>query len=239
MSETWVLLLSDEMFGFSYKTTSSGTTLPLTWKWESEYDNKWGAISMWSPIQLSVWNWYLNENTNNLKITFRVPKLNPLDNTCLQPENVDLPYIINWQLSSSDDTLNSSTWSLVYFKAETINASTPVVVWNLVWVSVNDNIDKNPWNSLTTRGFSDFYKANCSVWRCILRFSVINVLKLDNSSWWWIAPYLERQLSSNLKLPLRYSIIESTWKSYGFQKSLQIKVPQDTVSEALDFAVFQ
>jgi hypothetical protein len=76
--------------------------------------------------------------------------------------------------------------------------------------------------------------------RCILRFSVINSLTTTS----WTAPYLEWQLKTwetdtSPKIPLRYSRIESVWRTYGFQKTLQIRVPQDTVSEAFDFAVFQ
>jgi hypothetical protein len=54
-------------------------------------------------------------------------------------------------------------------------------------------------------------------------------------------PYLEYKIKLNdtYKIPLRYSRIKSYGKSYGFQKHLEVKVPQQTTNEAFDFTVFQ
>jgi hypothetical protein len=102
---------------------------------------------------------------------------------------------------------------------------------SLMWKKVSDSSNVAFWI---------FYTANCLSDKCILKFSVINELKTTDIPSVSI-PYLEWRLNSwwTNMLPLRYSIIESSWKSYGFSKSLQIKVPQETVSQAFDFTVFQ
>jgi hypothetical protein len=98
--------------------------------------------------------------------------------------------------------------------------------------------DKN-WRLIdwSSQNFWEFYSNYCgSSNRCILRFSIINPLKWKNAN----IPYLEWKITSSPSLlPLRYSRIESTWKAYGFSRDLEIRVPQDTVPEALDFTVFQ
>jgi hypothetical protein len=38
---------------------------------------------------------------------------------------------------------------------------------------------------------------------------------------------------------LRHAVIETQWKTFGFRKDLDISVPQQTISEAFDFTVFQ
>jgi hypothetical protein len=91
------------------------------------------------------------------------------------------------------------------------------------------------------QNINEFYENNCKneTSKCILRFSVINPLKLTNPN--TMAPYLEWKITTEggKTIPLRYSRIKSTWKEYWFKKELTIRVPQDTISEAFDFTVFQ
>jgi hypothetical protein len=212
--------------GYEYKTTSSWKTLPAEWTWDSEYDLDYNTISMWNPIQLSVWYGYIQNTADiwNLEIYFKVPNLNLSINERINWQSQD--NVINWQLSSNDKTLNSIPDSLI--KVEKINNSA-ISIWSLDGILID-------W---TLQTFSTFFSTNCisTTSRCILRFSVINPLKEATSK--ANIPYLEWRIKSPTGIPLRYSRIASTWKSYGFSKTLEIRVPQDTVPEALDFTVFQ
>ena len=68
--------------------------------------------------------------------------------------------------------------------------------------------------------------------------SVINDLVLSSSA--AKIPYLEYQITTfPSSVPDRYTRIESYGKSYGFQKKLDVRVPQQTVNQAFDFTVFQ
>ena len=221
----------------SYTTSSSGSILPPAWEWNSEYDKNWNTISIWNPIQLSIWEWYI---LGDLEIVFRVPDLNWIENGDQTLSWVTTsPYtpIINWQLSSSNDTLNAS-WSIItnndILSSDSFNDFDNSINLNnssFLWVDLN-------WSS---NNFESFYDSNCADTGsgCTLKFSVINKLELntDNVS----LPYLEWQLriDSNRSIPLRYSKIESSGKSYGYKKDLEVKVAWRTVNEAFDFTVFQ
>jgi hypothetical protein len=238
--ETSITSPNDEMIWYEYFTSSVWWSLPALWTWDSEFaeDYDYNTISMWNPIQLSIWNGYLKNGVENLSIKFRVPDLDKawLDsdyNFVLKDTTEDEDYIINWQISSDSDTLNSTTWALI--TAKKINSDNSVDGFSLnsdfKWTSIKDGLQKT---------IVEFYNENCGDGKkCILRFSVINPLKLDENN--IVAPYLEWKIKINWQdtIPLRYSRIESTWKSYWFKKSLEIRVPQDTISEALDFTVFQ
>jgi hypothetical protein len=123
--------------------------------------------------------------------------------------------------------LNSVTESLV--KNSNVNNGEDISLSTKDWRLID-------W---TPKTFSQFYNENCGAGeRCILRFSVINPLKWEKSN----IPFLEWQIKidpPNSSIPLRYSRIVSTWKAYWFSKTLEIRVPQDTIPEALDFTVFQ
>jgi hypothetical protein len=215
---------------YQYETISSGKTLPAPWTWDSEYpdneNNYWNynTISMWNPIQLSVWYWYIT-SIDDLKISFQVPMVDHIKREIYSwNENV-----INWQLSSETQTLNSISESLI--------KSLDIRQWDDSEKKIKMS-DKN-WRLINweTKRFYDFYNENCGDGkRCILRFSVINPIKQSNGA---DIPYLEWKLLTTHNIPLRYSRIESTWKSYWFARTLNIRVPQSTIAEALDFTVFQ
>lgn len=194
---------------YKFSTISSWPIIPRSWFWTSDYNKDWDIISLSNPIQLSIWNNYIN----SFLIDFRSPTVWTIST---------LSGVINWQLSGFNDTLNS--WNS-YITASNINW------WNInLWTKEWKKLD---WSS---EYFSNFYATNCR-WsnKCILKFSVINDLK---NNFWSILPYLERKVTTN-NIPLRYSIIQASWKSNGFTNYLQIKVPQETVSEAFDFTIFQ
>lgn len=224
--------ITDQYYDYEFTTEVSWNSIPRSWRWNSFYNDDYNRILSWNPIQLTVgYNYLLWWNFN---ISFIVPDL---DRNWLLDEELDTSlwddlWIVNWQLTSDNSTLNSHSGSL--FTVWEINNMTddisPLVV----------NMFNRQWRLLdgTPTNFGSFYNTNCT-WssdECILKFSIINVLKTSDS---WV-PYLQwRATTWTDQLPLRYSIIESEWKSYGFVKWLNVRVPQETVSEAFDFTVIQ
>ena len=218
-----------------YSTISSWTTLPQAGEWNSSYDNDWNTISLWNPVQLEIWDWKI---TTDFEIAFRVPDLDWWANVEALSWSIISPYtaIVNWQLSSSTNTLNSS-WSII--------TNNDVLDWNQVfwdnllvlWWSQWVDLD---WNETWSEILSNFYWANCWAWlSCTLKFSIVNKLELDTDN--VSIPYLEWQMAvdSTENIPLRFTKISSSWKSTWFKKDLEVKVASQTVNEAFDFTVFQ
>jgi hypothetical protein len=72
---------------------------------------------------------------------------------------------------------------------------------------------------------------------CILKLSVVNKLETIAGT---SVPYIEWYIDfGSKKVPLRNARIETQGKTYGFRKDLEVSVPQQTISEAFDFTVFQ
>lgn len=229
--------------GLKYNTYSSWNILPPLWEWNSNYDDDdknniinhdRNTISQWNPIQLSIGNWYITD-LNNFKIAFKTPSL---DYDFTTPETIsgDLlpPFtpLVNWQLSSNNNSLNASWWiitnkDILDSNKEYINLALPLK--DLKWTDLNWTDNISIWS---------FYSTNC--WAgsgCILKFSVVNKLELDSNNVW--VPYLEWQMRVNDNIPLRYTKIESAWKSIWYKRELEIKVPTKTVNQAFDFTIFQ
>lgn len=228
-AETWKSYIS--LIDYKFTTTSSWTIMPTPWFWMSDFDNNWDTMSLSNPVQLSVWGSITNINT--LRLFLRVPNL---DNNSLTTETLsgstNLP-IINWQISSPSMTLNSNTGSILKVNqvcSSTATCSTWIQLSTLSW----DRLDG------VVNTIASFYSSNCT-WanKCILKLSVVNELK---TTWNVAIPYIEWKLNSSTStniLPLRYSRIRSDGKSIDFTKSLEVRVPQETVSEAFDFTIFQ
>ena len=228
-----------------YSTFSSGNLLPPVWEWNSYYDNNWNTISQWKPIQLIVWENYIS-TLADVNFYFRVPDLNwDADNTTITLSWsdfwVDYP-IINWQLSSIDNTLNAS-WSIIVARNICENSNDTVTCddYNWKWYDTLLGWKELSWVDLDLLPITieDFYTTNCAVSRCILKFSIINKLETNDLPPVYI-PFLEWKMDawSNI-LPLRYSKIETSWKSYGYKKDIEVKVAWNTVNEAFDFTIFQ
>ncbi len=244
------ILWSEEHINYTSNTlaykldvTASWTILPKPWEGNSEFkdtdwNTDWNIIRSWDPIQLEIWN---NEfpswNFSAVKFFFKVPDLNPSWSEVLAWWTSP---IINWQLSSDNNSLNA-TGSWIYAGDINVDLRTWVVMFN--WSSSNvEGIKFNKWidldgNPNDLNWASWFYASNCWVgsW-CTLKMSVINKLRLTD---WTPVPYIEWKIETWTNIPLRYTIIETSWKSYGFKKDLKVKVPQQTVNEAFDFTVFQ
>ena len=231
--ETWTIMSNTNIWR-EFDVVAMWKNLPFSWLWNSWYDSNWNKIFLWGPIQLQLW-WdvatLVDTDWVNIKFTFKVPNLNW--ESWLTLSWGILP-IINWQLSSQSDTLNSS-WS--YIIASNIN-NKDIIFNNKEWKILDGTWQK----------FSEFFKGNCEEWEwlwtwswCVLKLSIINQLELDDNNW-TIVPYLEWKIDStgsSKNIPLRYGIIKASGKSYGFKKKLEVRVPQQSISEAFDFTVFQ
>jgi len=181
---------------YTYSTESSWSVLPPDWEWNSEYDLDRNTIYSWNPIQLVIWNWYFDTFSDVFKLDFKVPNL---DNKWWTTEVLSwasLP-IVNWQLSSSSSSLNSS-WSII--TADVVNGS-------------EFEMNTKEWSELSwiEISFVDFYDANCNgtlSW-CVLKFSIINKLETDDGV---AIPYLEWKINvEDSIIPLRYTKIVSSW----------------------------
>lgn len=223
-----------------YDISANGNRLPALWTWDSSYftqddDNKnWNSINQGNPIQLEFWNNMIS-NAWNFSLYYRIPDI---DESSVTQENMSTSYtgaIINWQLNSLTNTLNSDDSYASYTDicpSKAVSDLTPCTDFPLFskqWEDLNGNL-------LT---FGQFYNNNCGVWNtCNLKLSAVNLPKTtDGKQIPYIEWYIELWWLDTI--PLRYSRISATGKSYGFKKSLNVRVPQQTVSEAFDFTVLQ
>lgn len=223
---------TDMVYDYEFNSSVEWTILPENGMWDSYYDNDYNKIMTWNPIQLSIWYWMLS--WWNIDVIFRVPDL---DEDSLFNQELEWwgdIWIINWQLTSSSSTLNSHSGSLI--KVSEVNDMTS-------WADSlpPDNLDmwSRDWRLLdwSSSNLSSFYNSNCN-WtnECILKFSIINELSTSD----WGVPYLEWKIDAwSDNIPYRYSRIYSEWESYWFVKQIDVRVPQETVSEAFDFTVIQ
>ena len=244
-----------------YRTYSSWTILPPAWEWNSNYDDDnidWiidknlNTISQWNPIQLSVWNGYI-QDLSDFNIAFRTPNLDFYwSNLYIETLSWGSLAIVNWQLTSFNNTLNAN-WSVSspyigIITADSILDSSKKITDGSI------NIGNLMGKDLNWIGYTlwNFYW-DCSIdwnWQCCwsnswctLKFSIVNKLELDNNN--VAVPYLEWKMlidndtDGDNNLPLRYTKIEAKWKSIWYKKELDIKVPTKTVNQAFDFTVFQ
>ncbi|MDD3645812.1 MAG: hypothetical protein PHH06_00225 [Candidatus Gracilibacteria bacterium] len=215
--------MSTTALGNSFSVEASGNLLPPVGKGNSEFDTDWNTISQGNPIQLDIGNNVVNSGWGSVKFYFRVPDLDKDgDNTNQTLSGGITTPLINWQLISETDALSATgSWIM----ADNING---------------DSIDFSSKNGRILNGstdiFGNFYSNNCSG-NCTLKLSIINKLELSLNN--TPVPYIEWKIDFNTPVPLRYTNIETSGKSYGFKKDLEVRVPQQTVNEAFDFTVFQ
>lgn len=231
---------------YEYNTISSiwsslWTSLPPDDEWNSEYDIDWNTISAWNPMQLSIWNWKIS-TFSDIKIAFRVPDL---DNDLALWINWSEDYaiddfwvpIVNWQLSSWNDSLNSIDIIMPssIIDSDNVFNDSSINLSSLQWINLS-------WQQTSSEEIWNFYITNCWVWKeCTLKFSVVNKLKTDDIVKPVTIPYLEWRIDvwASNDIPLRYTKVSWWWRASAFKKVLEIKVPTQTVNEAFDFTVFQ
>ena len=223
--ETWTTMQSNSTSN-EFTIEATWSTLPPSWKWNSEYNTDYNIIYPWKPVQLNVWKNLTSNNLDwsNINFSFQVPDINT---TSTETLSWWTSAIINWQLSSDTNTLNSS-WS--YISANDIDNTTKSMN-NRAWIDTF-------WND--SEDFDWFYSNYCNwAWSwCTLKLSVVN--KLELSSWNIPVPYIEWKADFwSSKIPIDNIIIDTSWKSYWFKKDLEIKIPLESTIEAFDFTVFQ
>lgn len=230
-SESWKVLPSTQT-GYSFNIFASWSISPALWKWNSDFDSDWNKISEWNSIQMEIWYNKIADWANT-KAYFRVPNLNG-DWWLSLAWNKD---IVTWKLTSSGWNLLIASWSEI--KANEVCSSSWTTTHNACIDTLNFNginlwgEDLN-WNWNT---FQSFYGSYCSS-SCILKISIINDLNLSSNN--AIVPYLEWKISFwTSPLPTRYADINVSWKSYWFKKDLKFSVPQKSILDTFDFAVFQ
>lgn len=233
-TETWATQGAGSPSGTTYRTYSSGSTIPQKGFWNSPYHPDYNIISPTDPIQLEIGNLgTLDQATwNDIFFHIKVPDTSGQWNIWMASGS---QVLITWTLSSKSGSVLSASWEsyLTGGKIDQTFVPPPADarlfhMVNSTWSHFNGNEEKT----------IDFYNSNCGNTWCILRASVVN--ELWTSSWTQI-PYLEYQLHfpGSIKIPDRYTRIESYGNSYGYQKKLEVKVPQQTIGQAFDFTVFQ
>ena len=214
---------------YRYDIVANGTNIPAIDTGNSELDNDWNIIGYGDPLQLSVGDSMVS-SWGIVDIDFRVPDFdgdgNNNDQTILWNGNT---IVLSWQLSSTTETLLPSGTG-AFITADDINNSASFSLGSRLGIDLHDN----------SSSFSTFYTSNCWIGDpCILKISpILNMFLNDGNS--TPIPFLEYQIDTNWQsIPTRFTNIDVSGKSYGFQKNRNIKVPQLTTDQAFDFTVFQ
>ena len=212
--------------GFAYSVSSSGTSIPLAGKWNSDYDTDWNQLSLQQPISLFVWRNRLSSGwADRIELRLRIPDLDRISATPEDLKWVNEDFVI-WQLSSQRDSLTVASWSLI---AENNIDGSDIRLWQETWSPLR-------W---ADQNFSAFYNDQCDDVdeECILKISIINPL-VDGSND-AVIPYLEYQIGTDTTIPFTHSFIVSEGKSLWFTKTLQYNAPINATSSAFDFTVLQ
>ena len=217
---------------YSYEISAIGSRLPPIWKWNSEFDNDWNKIRLGEPIQLEVGSDRVNRW--QAEFYFRVPDLDN-DSSTSEILNGSSTPILNWSLSSGDANLNSKndhyiTEDDICDSNESCGDGDNEISFGWKrWILLSDEEES----------VTNFYNTHCDdSWeKCSLKISIVNDLSTQNET---SIPYLEWYIDFGSQMvPLRYSNVWVSGKSYGFTKNLDIRIPQQTTSEAFDFTIFQ
>jgi len=241
--DTSSLFIPTASTGTQYSVQSTTSIIPPAWDGNSEYDSDWNRFDPNIPIQLSLsdiwWTKIIGVDFDNVIFTFRVPDMNSNGDIT---DDGNLPInnepIINWILSWIDSWDNpvvlngkDDSWNANYIRKNQINWLN-VSLWSLNGITLDGN-------DCTV---TNFYEDTCpSSWSWIttqptLKLSIIDTLELTTGK---KIPYLEYKIDFLVDVPGRYTQIITDWKSYGYKKSMDIKVPQQSTNQAFDFAVFQ
>ena len=222
------------VYGIQWK----GNILPPAWEGTSEFNTDWNRVAEWMPIQLEIWRKFSGMTDTELSgmvFYIKVPNLDRDDST---QEKIlwDHAYmVINWQLTSPAETLNSKD-SQIFANdiciSNASNLSACTIRFTDTWFKDGKTL---AWDEIT---FQQFYNNHCEDPNsaCTLKMSVVNKVTTNDGK---SMPYLEWKAIFPKSVPLRYTTLEAVWKSHEYQKSLKAKVQQQTVIEAFDFAVFQ
>lgn len=224
----------------AYSVASMTTIIPPTWKWNSEYNTDWNRFDNNFPIQLVIPDATPSIDFSNVDFTFRIPdELNNSNN--VEWNDASQLYIINWIITGISDP-NGTKWDWDDVPVVLNGINTQLIRKNEIW-NVDISIWNREWRTIDwiTCDITEFTTNSCSwisnIYDVTLKMSLVDQLILDNGS---SIPYLEYQIDFwSDSVPGRYTQIETSGKSYGFRKNMDIKVPQQSTNQAFDFAVFQ
>lgn len=209
-------------------TTSSGTSIPILWQGNSEFDHDWSRIGIGQPVQLKlpagINNW------GSVEFHFRVPDLDrDGSNTETLSGGSSTGAIISWILTGSGDSLYASGSQAItdnYIRVSDVDGN-GLMIEGKEGVTISGS-GKTFWG---------FYGENCMSNPCSLKLGVINPLILSDGGY---APYLEYKITGfATPVPQQYAVINAAGYSVGFKQNIQKQVQQTTTNEALDFTIFQ
>ena len=237
--------------GSKYDLISMTDTIPPLGEWNTQQSDKdWNMFDANTPIQLSLtdnaWAKISSIDFGQTEITFRVPDIEWTGPKSLSWSN---HIIVNWILSWLDNTLPTANPVVLNVSGSFSNhnyiTSDDINAWTVVNIGWLNGIALDGTACTVQQYFANSWWLCSWIWinsRPVLKMSIVNTLE-DNA--WWIIPYLEYQISfknswsTPVDVPWRYSQIKTEWKSYGYKKTMDIKVPQLSTNQAFDFAVFQ
>lgn len=215
-------IFSSDILDYSYEIVANWSIIPLSETGNSDFNSDYNIISQWEPVQLEVGDLPDNPNWWLVSFDINVPDLR----RSWTPHTLNWwsSPMVNWQISSPSNTLNSNNTAI---SADDINSNSSITLGSRVWIDSNG----------ATPTFSSFYNTNCRTQSCVLKLGVVNNLTSDTVT---NIPYLEYQIDFQWdNVPLRFVQISTSGRSSGFTKDLNIKVPQLTVDWAFDFTVLQ
>ena len=223
----------------AYSVESMTSIIPPAWKGNSEYDSNWNRFDNNFPIQLAITD--PNIDFSNVDFTFRIP-VELDDGNDIEWNDALQPYIINWIITGISNPDNVKwNWDDIPVVLNGINDQLirKDEVWDIgiwIWSRNGRTID---WDTCSV---TEFTTNSCSwisnIYDVTLKMSLVDQLILDTNN--KSIPYLEYQINfRGDSIPGRYTQIETSGKSYGFRKNMDIKVPQQATNQAFDFAVFQ
>ncbi len=222
----------------AYSVESMTSIIPPIWKGNSEYDSNWNRFDNNFPIQLAITN--QNIDFSNVDFTFRIPDELNSSNTIVGNDSTQ-DYIINWIITGISDPDNVK-WNSDDVPVVLNGINTELIRKNEVW-DIDISIWDREWRTIdwNTCSITNFTNNSCiwisNIYDVTLKMSLVDSLTLNTGA---IIPYLEYQIDFwTHSVPWRYTQIETSGKSYGFRKNMDIKVPQQATNQAFDFAVFQ
>ena len=224
----------------AYSVESMTSIIPPVLKGNSEYDSNWNRFDNNFPIQLAITD--SNINFSSVNFTFRIPDELNSSNTIVGNDSTQ-DYIINWIITGISDP-NGTQWDSDDVPVVLNGINDQLIEKGEIGSNISNFSTRNwrtiDWDTCSVKDFIDGSWACNSIYNIYdvtLKMSLVDQLILNN---WKSIPYLEYKINfGGDSIPGRYAQIETSGKSYGFRKNMDIKVPQQATNQAFDFAVFQ
>lgn len=236
----WTTTGSTVFSGFTgsiLTVTSSGSSIPLAWKWNSRYDSNWNIISMDRPVQLVLNQTSFDKIKNgNARVFFRVPRIENLANWT----SIDSGYsswIIYFSIWNASDIFYLWDGNLIdRSKIWSVWSDTSVQGFqNLRWVIYKNWIKQND-DYLVSFNITNDLCWDFDNYLCTFKISMINPVKINN---WNIIPFLEYKIEGINNIPLQFMELDSRGFAGKLIRQRKVDIPQITTNTALDFAVLQ